>query len=62
MKYVNDNGDHATIVEQDGKIKVYTDLSAKEKTYDTIDDAKHDLVTSGFYRKNPPIKNMLRFN
>ena len=62
MNYINDNGDHATIIEQDGKIKIYSDLSAKGKTYDNIDDAKHDLVTSGFYKENPPIKNMLRFN
>ena len=62
MKYVNDNGNYATIVEQDGKIKVYSDLSAKEKTYNTIEDARHDLIADGFYRENPPIKNMLRFN
>ncbi len=62
MNYINDNGDHATIVEQDGKIKIYSDLSAKGKTYNTIKDAKQNLVAIGFYRKNPLIKNMLRFN
>lgn len=62
MKYVNDNGAHATIIEHEGKFKVHTDLSAKEKTYNSIDEAQHDLLVSGFYRENPLIKPMLRFN
>ena len=49
--YVNDNGDNATIIIDNGKIKVITDLSASEKEYPSLKAAKHDLFTRGYYEK-----------
>lgn len=49
MNLVNDNGRNATICRDAKGIVVYTDLSAEEKRYDTVEEAKHDLLTRGYY-------------
>ena len=49
--YVNDKGDNATIIIDNGKIRVITDLSASEKEYSSLEAAKHDLFTRGYYKR-----------
>ena len=46
--YRNDYGTNATLYEDNNEFVVVTDLSAKEKHYNTEKEAKHDLAISGF--------------
>lgn len=52
--YKNNSGIEATLMLDDGKIKVFTDLSAVKKEYPSLEAAKNDLFMNGFYRTEKP--------
>ena len=47
--YINDDMNSATICKVNEDIVVYTDLSAKERKYTSLDEAKRDLKSQGYY-------------
>ena len=56
LHYVNpDSGNGATICpHNDGTATVYTDLSAAERKYASLKEAKHDLFVRGYEPVDSP--------